>query len=43
MVDRHPTLNVLINNAGIMRTEDLTTRRNLGDVDATITTNFRFL
>lgn len=39
VVERHPTLNILINCAGIMREEDLTTRRNLADVDATITTN----
>jgi uncharacterized oxidoreductase len=35
----HPALNVLINNAGIMRSEDLTVERDLADVDATITTN----
>ncbi len=35
----HPALNVLINNAGIMRTEDLTAERDLTDADATITTN----
>lgn len=35
----HPALNVLINNAGIMRTEDLTAERDLADADATITTN----
>ena len=39
VVEQHPTLNVVINNAGIMRGEDLATRRNLADVDATITTN----
>jgi uncharacterized oxidoreductase len=35
----YPALNVLINNAGIMRSEDLTVERDLADVDATITTN----
>ena len=35
-----PTLNVLINNAGIMRIEDLKTApNNLDDAEATITTN----
>jgi uncharacterized oxidoreductase len=31
VVDGHPTLNVLINNAGIMRREDLTRTRDLRD------------
>lgn len=35
----HPALNVLLNNAGIMRFETLSQRRNLGDAEATITTN----
>ena len=35
----HPTLNVLVNNAGIMRAEDLTGERDLSDAEATITTN----
>ncbi|MGK6357146.1 SDR family oxidoreductase [Sphingomonas sp. DT-207] len=35
----HPALNVLINNAGIMRFEPLDTRRDLADAEATITTN----
>lgn len=35
----HPTLNVLVNNAGIMRFEALDRRRDLGDAEATITTN----
>lgn len=35
----HPTLNVLINNAGIMRFEDATQKRDLADAEATITTN----
>lgn len=35
----HPALNVVVNNAGIMRFEDLTQRRDLADAEATITTN----
>ncbi len=35
----HPSLNVLVNNAGIMRFEDLTARRDLADAEATIATN----
>lgn len=35
----HSFLNILINNAGIMRREDLTTRRDLRDADETISTN----
>jgi uncharacterized oxidoreductase len=35
----HPAINVLVNNAGIMRYEDLTATRDLGDAEATITTN----
>ena len=35
----HPSLNVLVNNAGIMRFEALDTRRDLADAEATITTN----
>ena len=35
----HPSLNVLINNAGIMRFESLGERRDLADAEATITTN----
>ena len=34
-----PTLNVLINNAGIMRSEPLDTARDLRDAEATIVTN----
>lgn len=34
-----PALNVLINNAGIMRFEDIDAKRDLGDAEATITTN----
>jgi uncharacterized oxidoreductase len=35
----HPDLNVLVNNAGIMRYEDIAARRDLADAEATITTN----
>ncbi|MET0247411.1 MAG: SDR family NAD(P)-dependent oxidoreductase, partial [Sphingomonas sp.] len=35
----HPTLNVVMNNAGIMRFEALDTARDLSDAEATITTN----
>ena len=35
----HPSLNVLINNAGIMRFEPLDQKRDLADAEATITTN----
>ncbi|MDR6114711.1 MULTISPECIES: SDR family oxidoreductase [unclassified Sphingomonas] len=34
-----PALNILFNNAGIMRFEDLTGRRDLPDAEATVTTN----
>ena len=39
VVAQHPALNVVINNAGIMRFEALDTARDLADVEATITTN----
>jgi len=39
VVARFPALNVLVNNAGIMRYEDLTARRDLADAEATIVTN----
>ncbi|HVI99174.1 MAG TPA: SDR family oxidoreductase [Sphingomonas sp.] len=39
MVAEHPGLNVLVNNAGIMRFEDATQRRDLADAEATIITN----
>lgn len=39
LVSDHPKLNVLVNNAGIMRMEALDTARDLGDAEATITTN----
>jgi len=35
----HPQVNVLINNAGIMRFEDVAHKRDLADAEATITTN----
>ncbi|WBH15840.1 SDR family oxidoreductase [Sphingomonas radiodurans] len=34
-----PSLNVLFNNAGIMKFEDLTTRRDLADAEATLAIN----
>jgi len=39
VVAAHPALNVLINNAGIMKLEALEHARDLGDAEATITTN----
>lgn len=39
VVDRFPALNVLINNAGIMRRETVDTARDLADAEAMITTN----
>jgi uncharacterized oxidoreductase len=36
---RHPALNVLVNNAGIMRFERLDGARDLGDAEATVITN----
>jgi len=38
-VAEHPDLNVLINNAGVMRREDLSRRRDLADAEETIATN----
>src|SRR3546814_10870322 len=38
-IAEHPDLNVLINNAGIMRFESLDRRSDLTDAEATITTN----
>ena len=35
----HPGVNVLINNAGIMRVEDATASRDLSDAEATVVTN----
>ena len=39
LLERFPSLNVLVNNAGIMRFEELTTARDLGDASAMIETN----
>ncbi len=39
LIAEHPALNVLINNAGIMRFETLDAPRDLADAEATITTN----
>lgn len=39
VIAEHPGLNVLVNNAGIMRREDLTRRRDLRDAEETIVTN----
>lgn len=39
VVARFPALNVLVNNAGIMRYEDVTTKRDLADAEATVVTN----
>lgn len=39
VVAAYPALNVVINNAGVMRFERLDARRDLADAEATITTN----
>lgn len=39
LIKEHPALNVLINNAGIMRFEKLDAHRDLADAEATIVTN----
>lgn len=39
LIARHPDLNVLVNNAGVMRYEDVSARRDLKDAEETITTN----
>lgn len=39
VVKAYPALNVLVNNAGIMRFEDITSARDLGDAEATVATN----
>lgn len=39
VVREHPKLNVLINNAGIMRREDLSRTRDLADAEETVVTN----
>jgi uncharacterized oxidoreductase len=39
LIQDHPGLNVLVNNAGVMKSEDLRQERGLADAEATITTN----
>lgn len=39
VIAAHPALNILINNAGIMRVEDASKARNLKDAEETIVTN----
>lgn len=39
VVKEHPGLNVLFNNAGIMRSEDVSAQRDLADAEETIVTN----
>lgn len=39
VVERHPELNVLVNNAGVMRLEDSTSSRDLADAEGMIRTN----
>jgi uncharacterized oxidoreductase len=39
LVAEHPDLNILINNAGIMASEDLRGSRDLGVAEATVITN----
>ena len=39
IVERHPDLNVIVHNAGIMRYEDATQRRDLADAEQMVTTN----
>jgi uncharacterized oxidoreductase len=39
LIAAHPAINVLVNNAGIMRREDLTRFRDLRDAEQTIATN----
>ncbi len=39
IIARHPDLNVLVNNAGVMRYEDASSRRDLADAEEMITTN----
>ena len=39
LLARHPGVNVLVNNAGIMRFEPLDRRRDLADAEALVTTN----
>lgn len=39
LLDEHPALNVLVNNAGVMRLEDVAARRDLRDAEETVATN----
>ncbi|WP_432767961.1 MAG: SDR family NAD(P)-dependent oxidoreductase [Sphingopyxis sp.] len=39
IVAKHPNLNVLVNNAGIMGTEDASAKRDLAEAEATVVTN----
>ena len=39
VLEEHGALNVLVNNAGIMKFEDLTKKRDLAEAEATIATN----
>ena len=39
LIERHPDLNVVVHNAGIMRYEDATGPRDLADAEAMVTTN----
>lgn len=39
VVAKHPALNVLVNNAGIMSTEDASAKRDLTQAEATVVTN----
>ena len=39
LLERHPDLNVLVNNAGIMRYENAASRRDLADAEETVVTN----
>ena len=39
LLAEHPALNVLVNNAGVMKLEDAASRRDLADAEATIVTN----
>jgi uncharacterized oxidoreductase len=39
VVERHQELNILVNNAGIMRMEELDRRRDLRDAEETVATN----
>lgn len=39
VIAEHPALNVVVNNAGIMKLEDVTASRDLADAEATIVTN----